>query len=241
MPVDLPVLLVALTVTFLATVVQGTIGLGFGMLSVPVLTLVDPVLTPVPQLIITLPLAVMMLEGERHAVEWKAVTRVTAARMIGIGVGIWLLTLADERLLDGLIGLTVLLAVAAIISGVTVHRNHTSEIVAGMVSGTAGTISSIGGPPLALLYRRDSGASVRSNLAAIFLLGNAMILAARTISGHVAGTDLVVALWLLPVVGAGLLLARHLHGRVEGGVLRVGILAVSAMAAIGLVARAFLG
>lgn len=231
----------ALAVTFLATVVQGTIGLGFGMLSVPVLTLVDPVLTPVPQLIITLPLAVMMLEGERHAVEWKAVTRVTAARIIGIGVGIWLLTIADGRLLDGLIGLTVLTAVAAITSGVTVHRNHTSEIVAGVVSGTAGTISSIGGPPLALLYRRDTGASVRSNLAAIFFVGNAMILAARTISGHVADTDLVIALWLLPVVGAGLLLARRLHGRVEGGVLRMGILAVSAVAATGLVVRAFLG
>lgn len=241
MPVDLPVLLVALAVTFLATVVQGTIGLGFGMLSVPVLTLIDPVLTPVPQLIITLPLAVMMLEGERHAVEWTAVTRVTAARIIGIGVGIWLLTLAGERLLDGLIGLTVLIAVAAITSGVTVRRNHTSEIVAGVVSGATGTISSIGGPPLALLYRHDTGASVRSNLAAIFFVGNAMILVARAIGGHVAITDLLVALWLLPVVGAGLLLARRLHGRVEGGMLRVGILAVSALAAIGLVMRAFLG
>lgn len=241
MPVDLPVLLVALAITFLATVVQGTIGIGLGMLSVPILTLVDPVLAPVPQLLITVPLTLAMMNGERQAIEWKAVARVAAARIPGIGIGIWLLTLADQRLLDGMIGLIVLVAVAVIASGITVHRNHTSEMVAGVVSGTTGTISSIGGPPLALLYRRDTGPSVRSNLAAIFFIGILMMVAARAVSGHVAGTDVVVALWLLPMVGAGFLAARRLHGRIEGGPLRVGILALSALAGVGLVLRALIG
>lgn len=182
-----------------------------------------------------------MMNGERQAIEWKAVARVAAARIPGIGIGIWLLTLADQRLLDGMIGLIVLVAVAVIASGITVHRNHTSEMVAGVVSGTTGTISSIGGPPLALLYRRDTGPSVRSNLAAIFFIGILMMVAARAVSGHVAGTDVVVALWLRPMVGAGFLAARRLHGRIEGGPLRVGILALSALAGVGLVLRALIG
>jgi hypothetical protein len=82
---------------------------------------------------------------------------------------------------------------------------------------------------------------VRSNLAAIFFIGILMMVGARAVSGHVAGTDVVVALWLFPMVAAGFLTARRLHGRIEGGPLRVGILAVSTLAALGLLLRALFG
>ena len=237
MPVAPEVLVLALVVTFVAAVVQGTIGIGLGLLSVPVLTLLDPALAPVPQLIITLPLTVAMANGERDAVEWASVARVSAARIPGIGAGIWLLSRVEGELLDAVIGGIVLFAVAVIASGVTVHRNHASELVAGAVSGATGTISSIGGPPLALLYRNDTGPVVRSNLAAIFFVGIAMMLAARAVSGHVAATDLVVAAWLAPTVALGWLTAKRLHSRVSGDLLRRSILAVSALAGCALILR----
>lgn len=232
---------IAVVVTLVATIVQGTIGIGLGMLSVPVLTLVHPDLAPVPQLIITLPLTLMMLRQERRDLDWAAVTRVVIARIPGIGAGIVLLSTFGERLLDGLTGLIVLAAVALIASGVTVHRNRASEVVAGVISGATGTISSIGGPPLALLYRNDTGPTVRSNLAAIFFVGLLMMLAARAASGHVARTDLEVALWLLPAVAVGWLVSRKLKSRVDGRLLRVGILAISAVAGLGLVVTTLAG
>lgn len=241
MPVDPLTLVAALAVTFLATLVQGTIGIGLGMLSVPVLALLDPTLVPVPQLIVTLPLTAIMLNGERHAIQWSAVLRVSAARVPGIGIGLMLLSVADERLLDLLIGLIVLFAVAAIASGVTVRRNHGSELVAGVVSGTTATVSSIGGPPLALLYREDGGPAVRSNLAAIFAIGIVMILIVRASSGFASTNDLLVAAWLAPVVAAGYLVAKRFHRRVEGGFLRGAILVVCSLAAVGLLYRALSG
>ena len=57
MPISVFELVVALVVTALGAIVQGTIGVGFGMLSVPVLSLVNPVLAPVPQLLLAAPLA----------------------------------------------------------------------------------------------------------------------------------------------------------------------------------------
>lgn len=237
MPASAPAMVAALVVTFVAALVQGTIGIGLGMLSVPILTLIDPVLAPVPQLLITLPLTVAMFRGERHAVEWRPVIRVAAARIPGILLGIWLLSMAGQRLLEGMIGLIVLGAVAVIASGVTVHRNRVSELVAGAISGTTGTIASIGGPPLALLYRNDSGPTMRSNLSAIFAAGISMILVARAVSGHLSTSDLVVALWLAPMVWLGYLGAQHLHGRVEGPLLRVATLSLCAAAALGLMVR----
>lgn len=235
MPVAPEVLVVALAVTFVAAAVQGTIGIGLGMLSVPVLTLVDPTLTPVPQLIVTLPLTLAMTRSERHAIDWRGVGRLSLARIPGIGAGIWLLSVADDRTLNGVIGGIVLFAVAVIASGVTIHRNRTSEIIAGMTSGATGTVSSIGGPPLALLYRRDTGPAMRSNISAIFVVGLAMMLTARALSGNVSTSDLMVALWLAPTVWAGYMASRAIRARMEGPLLRAGILAVSALAGLGLV------
>lgn len=81
MPVSTPAMLGALAVTFVAALVQGTIGTGLDMLSVPILTLIDPALAPVPQLLVTLPPTVAMFRRERHAVEWVGAIRVAAARI----------------------------------------------------------------------------------------------------------------------------------------------------------------
>ncbi len=113
--------------------------------------------------------------------------------------------------------------------------------MAGAISGTNGTIASIGGPPLALLYRYNSAPTMRSSLSAIFAVGISVILAARAVPGHVATSDLVVALWLAPVVWPGYLLARRLQGRVEGARLRMAILTLCAVAALGPVVRTLIG
>lgn len=234
-------MLVALAVTFFAAAVQGAVGIGFGLLSVPVLTLVDSSLTPVPQLVVGLPLAMIMFVGERHAIEWPAVGRVTLSRIPGIAVGVGLLAAVSQRWLDVLIGVTVLVAVLVIRSGVTIHRNRTSEVVAGAVSGATSTVSSIGGPPLALLYRNDNGPTVRANLAAIYVTGIIMVLIARSVTGYVSSEDLVISAWLLPAMGAGYLLARRVRGRFDGELLKNSILALSAISALGLLVRTFAG
>ena len=45
---------------------------------------------------------------------------------------------------------------------------------AGALSGFMGTIVSIGGPPIALLYQNESGPSLRGTLSAFFVVGVAL-------------------------------------------------------------------
>ncbi|MCL1692867.1 MAG: sulfite exporter TauE/SafE family protein, partial [Actinomycetia bacterium] len=59
-------LITALIVTFIAAAIQGVVGMGFAMVSVPILALINPSLAPVPQLLITLPLTISMAWRERH-------------------------------------------------------------------------------------------------------------------------------------------------------------------------------
>ena len=60
-------LALCLAMMAIAALVQGTVGFGFAIVSVPVLSLVNPALAPVPQLLVQVPLSFgMFLRERRH-------------------------------------------------------------------------------------------------------------------------------------------------------------------------------
>ena len=79
-PTDLAI---ALVVTFFAAAIQGVVGLGFAMVSVPILALIDPSLAPVPQLLTTIPLTVSMAWRERGHLQLSGIGWVLAGRVPG--------------------------------------------------------------------------------------------------------------------------------------------------------------
>lgn len=237
-PVPPDILAIALVVTAVAAALQGTIGFGFAVLTVPILSLVDPRLAPVPQLVVTLPLAASMAWRERHAVDLRGVGWVLAGRVPGALIGVVLLKLADRRSLDILIASMVLLAIVMLASGFPLRRRRATELGAGIISGAMGLVSSIGGPPLALLYRNEKGPTVRASLAAIFTIGLFITIAARLLAREITARDLELGILLLPALFLGLWASRYLRGAIEGRGLRIAIFVVAAIAALGLIARA---
>jgi uncharacterized membrane protein YfcA len=142
----------SLVVTFLAAAVQGVIGLGFAIVSVPILSLVDARLAPVPQLLLSLPLTLSMAYRERHAIEWRALTWILIGRVPGAFLGMWLLRIATAQSLDLMTGVSVLAGVGIFSTRFQVRRNPYTELFAGIASGATGMVSSIGAA-VALLAR----------------------------------------------------------------------------------------
>lgn len=230
----------ALFVTFVAAAVQGVVGLGFAMVSVPILALIDPSLAPVPQLLITLPLTVTMAWRERTHLAMKGVGWIIAGRFPGAAIGVLLLAVATQTVLEVSIAVIVLIAVSIIASGLHVRRQPATEFGAGLFSGVSGLVASIGGPPLALLYTRDEGAVVRSNLAAVFVIGLTITLLARVVSGNIDWEDVRIAAVLLPALAAGYLASSLLKDRVSQKTVRNAILVLSLIGAAGLIVRALI-
>ncbi len=241
MPVALWELLLAAAVTAGGAAVQSAVGVGFAMVSVPLLAILDGDLAPVPQLLLALPLTTTMAWRERHAIELRGVGWVLAGRAPGAALGLLLLKTLDGRALDALIGVLVLLAVLVVASKAVVRRNPRTEFAAGMAAGTSGLVASIGGPPLALLYRDDRGEVVRSNLAVIFMVGLSVSILVRVGAGEIAASDVEVALWLLPGLVAGFLFGGRLLAHFEGRRLRTALLGLSGMAAAVLIVKSTLG
>lgn len=229
----------ALAVTFVAAALQGVVGIGFAMLSVPILSLIDPRLAPVPQLLITVPLTVSMAWRERRHLEISGVGWIIAGRIPGAVIGVALLAVAVGRALDIAIAVIVLVAVGIIASGRHIERNAGTEFGAGVASGITGLVASIGGPPLALLYTDADGPTVRSSLAAVFTVGLAITITARTISGNITLEDVAVAAILFPALLLGYLVSIRVKGRVSRVQIRRGLLILSALGAVGLIVRAF--
>lgn len=230
---------VALLVTFVAAALQGVVGMGFAMLSVPILSLIDPRLAPVPQLLITMPLTISMAWRERDHLDLAGVGWIIAGRVPGAFIGLALLAVAVGRALDLAIAVLVLIAVAIIASGRHVKRNPGTEFGAGVMSGISGLVASIGGPPLALLYTEAEGPTVRSSLAAVFTVGLTFTLVARTATGNITSQDFVIAAILFPALVLGYLFSGRLARRVNQVQIRYGLLILSTLGAIGLIIRAF--
>lgn len=225
-----------------AALVQGTIGFGFAILSVPVMALVDPRLAPVPQLLLAAPLTFSMWWRERGDTDWRGIGWVLLGRLPGAGLGILALKLASPQTLQLLVAGCVLAGVAALGSGRELPRTPITQLIAGTLSATFAVISSIGGPPLALLYRDAHAAALRASLATIFSIGVVVTIMARLLAGAILLRDLQLALWLLPALALGLALSRLLIRRLgPKASLRRPVLAVSALAGVGVVLRVLLG
>lgn len=227
----------ALAITTASATLQATIGFGFAITCVPTLALIDPRLAPVPQMLVVMPLVFRMAWRERHAIDVKGVVWILVGRFPGAGLGVLLVAVASPRMLDVVLASIVLFAVLVMSTGFDIPRNRGTQLAAGITSGVMSYVSAIGGPALALVYRDADGDTLRASLAFVFSVGLFITLGTRAATGQITWTDVHVAVCLLPAIGIGLFASRFLMGRIEGRPLRMAILVVATLAAVGLLLR----
>jgi hypothetical protein len=234
------ILLAACVAVLLGGLVQSGIGLGLGIIASPIVTLLDPALMPGSLLVAgsVLPVLILVREG-RHA-DWPGVSWALAGRLAGTAAGIWVIAVIPSRALGLVVGGAVLAVVAVTTFGVQVPRNRWTLLTAGVVSGTSGTATSIGGPPVALLYQRERGPQVRASLSVFLCVGNSLAVAALAISGPLPGRDLLVGLAFLACAATGLLAAAPFRSYLDSGRMRAAVLLAAAASAAILIAHSLL-
>ena len=220
--------------------VQGVIGYGLNLLAGPLMALLDPAMVPVPLLLVACGNAVLSASRERGHIEWRNVWWALGGRIPGNVLGVLAVALLPTRGFNLAVGLSVLACVALSLMTWTPKLNRPSLVVAGTASGAFGTTSAIGGPPIALLYQNSEGPTVRSTLGVYFLLSSVSSLVTLLVVGEVHVVHLWEALLLVPFMATGFLLSGPLRKHVDGPRLRVGILAIAAIAAVLLVGKSVL-
>ena len=227
----------ALAVVGLGAAVQGSVGFGANLLAVPVLAVLEPTAVPATLTLLAIPLAAGVARRELHRVDWAGVAWIMLGRLPGTVLGAVVVASVAGDTLSVLAGSGVLVAVGLSLVAATVRVTRGTTMAAGVASGAMGTATSIGGPPLALLYQHHEGATLRGTLAVTFGVGTLVSLGGQAAADALAPWHVALALALVPGSVAGLWLSGRLARRLDGPWLRPAVLALAAVAALAAVVR----
>lgn len=169
---------------------------------------------------------------QRGKVAWAI-----GGRVPGTVVGAALLLTLDRGAMSIFLGGLILVAVVMSGSGVRIEPRRPALVAAGFVSGIMGTTSSIGGPPIAMVFQHSGGPTLRGTLAGYFIFGASMSLVAVVTVGHFEVDQLLWALALAPGVLVGFLLSARISRWLDKGYTRPAVLLTSAAGAVAVILR----
>lgn len=225
-------MIAAVAIVGAGTLLQGTVGFGAALVAAPLLALINPIFVPGPMIICGFTMALLMTLREHESIHLSGVAWALTGRLPGTVIGAAALVLIPKDAMGLVFGALVLIAVALSASGIHLRPTRNALLGAGLVSGIMGTTSSIGGPPLALIYQHSEGPTIRATLAGYFIFSSTMSLTALALIGRLGATELGAALPLIPGVVIGYALSARTAPILDRGYTRPMVIAVSAAAGL---------
>jgi uncharacterized protein len=240
LPVTPAELAIALVLATIGSTVQGAIGFGLAVVAAPILMLLNSksVFVPGPLLLAAMLLTILIAHRERGSVARREVAIGTVGRVFGMIPAAYAVSVLDQNVYNVLFAVLIILAVMLSMSGMHLRPTPKTLLAASALSGFTGTISSVGGPPLALIYQHQKGPHIRGTLSAIFTLGTIISLAGLWWADRFGEREILAGALLTPGVIIGFLLSRHATGVIDGKWTRPAILLASALSAALIIAKA---
>ncbi len=218
-------------------VVQGSIGIGLGLLGAPLLVLIEPRLLPGPLLFCSLILTTLVTYRDRHGVRFGDLGWALPGRLLGTVAGLMVLRVVAPERIGVFVGVAVLAGVAITASGLHVPPRPGSLLAAGTLAGFFGTTTSVGGPPMAIVYQREPGPQIRGTLSAFFVVGVIVSLIGLHFVGRYGAPEWRLSLLMAPAAAVGFFLSKRTAIWVDQGRTRTAVLIASAAAGVLVVLR----
>lgn len=229
---------VACTAAATGALVQGSLGFGMSLLASPILAMVDTRLVPGPLGFCGIFVSLLTLARDWRHARWKQLPLVLPGLLIGSWAGAALLRAVPPPMLSTILGLVVLVAVGISAAGHTVRATRSNLVLASVIAGFLDTTAAIPGPPLALIYQHR-GHKLAGTLAPIFLFSGVISLFNLHAIGRFGRAEIELGSMLIGPVVLGLAASSLLVGRLPAPAMRIGVLALSALAGIAAIVRGF--
>ena len=224
----------------ISAIVQGAVGFGLGLIAIPFLIYLDLRFVPGPLLVAALTLHMLVLRRDRSGVDKSGLAMLLSGRVLGT---IPAAVLISYLPLDSMKILLAVVVLAGAVMGVLHSGGHPTPAVlfgAGTASGFMATAAGLGGPPVALVYQRETGLRLRGTLAAYFIVGTVISLAALAWAGRFGAEEIRLSGLLIPGTVLGYFMSRPAAAYLDGGRTRVAVLSASALAAVSVIVTVLL-
>jgi uncharacterized protein len=213
-------------------------GQAFGLICAPLIALAAPSHIPAIILLCGLPVMVYSFKGDWGDIRWGEISYAFVGRVAGAILAATIIAVvADNQFVSVCVGIAVLLGVAISLTSFAVAINPASLLTAGFLSGAMATLTSVGAPPMGLLYQRQTFGHVRATLNAFFLFGAMASVASLVLYGLIKRSDIALTVALIPAIGLGTLLGDSALKRLTIKSLRPFTLIISTFAAVVLLLR----
>jgi uncharacterized protein len=201
----------------LAALLRGFTGFGFGLAAVPLLSVALPPAQVVP-LVVTLQVIVGLggIGDARRACDWHAVGLLSPGLIIGVPIGLLLLTKMQPDAVRLAIGVIIAFSVVLLYRGARLPSNPSRWLTGavGVVSGVINGLASMGGPPV-IVYLMALGHQayrVRATAIIYFMISGCVTLAPMLARGLITQQILAWTAASLPaLVGGSWLGTRAFH------------------------------
>lgn len=222
-------LLLASLAMALGGVIQASVGLGFALVAIPLIALIDPVFIPGP-IILAGMVMVVLIAGRNWVTIDRGEIAIGVAGLAGGTVlgaaGLWLIPPAWSR---PAFGVLILAAVLVSLAAPPLRLTRTNLLAAGTASGVMGTMVGLHGPPLGLVYQYENPTRARVMLSTFFIPATLISLAALALLGRFGQRELLLGLLLIPGPLVGLAFAPQAARFLDRRRTRYAILAVAAI------------
>lgn len=220
--------------------VQSVVGFGLAVVGAPFIVVFAPELMPAALLVASLTLPSWELLSGPKDIAWRPWRYAVVGRLLMMPAGVWLVAHASASLIAVVVGVMVLIAVAASIWAIQIRPEPGPALLAGLLTGISGTAASIGGPFLALVLQKERPARIRSTLALFFVVGALSSVLALAAAGQVTWQQVLVGLGWFPFIAVGHLVAVSRRDHLDAERMRHAVLAVATVAGIAVIVRSVL-
>jgi uncharacterized membrane protein YfcA len=231
------ILVLTTIITFIGSVLQASVGYGFGLVVVPLLVLINPEFVPVPLLLVSLVLMFYVSYKNRFSLKGHNILYLIIGLGVGAPIGAFILSQLNGDLFIYLICFLVIIGLIVSFLKIKVPIIPTTQLGAGITANIFGTSAGIGGVPIALLYQYESSAKIRAVLSTTFLIGSLFSILSLIISDQVSYEAIRLSGYLLPGVLIGGLLGNSLVKYINKAFSRILILLLSGVGVIFLIFR----
>jgi len=221
-------LLILATITMVVgSILQASVGFGFGLVVVPLLLVIDSAFVPIPLIFASLFLMYHVAYKNRFSLAGHSIVSLILGLALGAPAGAVVLAVIESNTFIYLVSAVVLVGLLASFLNVTVKVTPTAQFIAGVTSNVLGTSTGVGGVPIALLYQNESGARIRAVLSTAFFIGSLFSIFALFVTSQITTQSLLLGGYLIPGIFIGSLLGQRCASYIDQGHSRAAILLIS--------------
>jgi uncharacterized membrane protein YfcA len=211
-----------LSVIFVATIFRSAFGFGESLVAVPLLALWLPINVAVPlSVLVSITIAGVVVIQDWGKIHFRSAGGLILSTLIGIPIGLLLLTGVNERIAKTILGFAVIAFSVYLLTGKKLKELKTDNFAwlfgCGLFAGILGGAYGINGPPLVIYgaKRRWSAQHFRATLQGYFLVASIVGIIGYWLAGLLVMQVIHYYLYSLPVLLPAVFIGRAINHRLN--------------------------